>query len=262
MQSEEKKRDGGVQSVEVAGQILRAMADLQGSGTLMDIARRTGMHPSKVHRYLLSLSRAELVEQDVARGRYNAGPLALSLGLARLRDLDFVSMTAPELAALRDATNETALLAMWSDQGPVVLRLEESGRRVYMNVRVGSILPICRSATGEIFAAFLPLSQVQALIDRELATQESRDGFLAQLAAIRASKLASVQGALVPGVNALAAPVFNVEGQIAAVIGLVGRDVDLDVSVAGGPATALAQAARSISQKLGAASYGDESRMR
>src|ERR1700740_601494 len=92
---------GGVQSVEVAGEILHAMVALQRPSTLAEIARRAGVHPSKAHRYLVSLMRADLVEQDSSRGRYGAGPLAVSLGLARLRDLDFISIATPYLAGLR-----------------------------------------------------------------------------------------------------------------------------------------------------------------
>jgi DNA-binding IclR family transcriptional regulator len=255
MQREEDKRDGGVQSVEVAGVILRAMIELQRPSSLTDIARHTGIHPSKVHRYLLSLIRIELVEQDIARGRYAPGRLAVSLGLARLRDLDFVSIAAPRLAALRDATNETALLAMWSDHGPVVLKLEESARPVFLNVRVGSTLPLCRSATGQVFAAFLPAAQVTALIDQELGSSEARRGFAAQVAEVKLSKLGRVQGGLVPGVSALAAPIFNVDGQIVAAIGLLGRDVDLDISITGSTASGLIDAAKTISERLGSVSY-------
>jgi DNA-binding IclR family transcriptional regulator len=255
MQHDEDKRDGGVQSVEVAGTILRAMIALQGPASLTDIARNAGIHPSKVHRYLLSLIRIELVEQDVARGRYGPGPLAVSLGLARLRDLDFVSIAAPRLAVLRDSTNETTVLTMWSDHGPVVLKLEESGRPIFLNVRVGSTLPLCKSATGQVFAAFLPPTRAKELIDQELPSPEARRAFWEQIAAVKVSRLGRVQGAIVPGVSALAAPIFNVDDQIVAAIGLLGRDVDLDVSLTGSAASALIETAKSISERLGSMYY-------
>jgi len=52
-------------------------------------------------------------------------------------------------------------------KGPVVFALEESSRPVFMNVRVGSILPLLTSATGRVFAAFLPEAAVHDLLAME-----------------------------------------------------------------------------------------------
>lgn len=252
---------GGVQSVEVAGAILKAIADLQHPSTLAEIARHAGIHPSKVHRYLVSLTRADLVEQDAARGKYGPGPLTVTLGLARLRDLDFVSIASSRLKLLRDAVDETALLVMWSDQGPIVLKLEESARPVFLNVRVGSTLPLFRTAAGHVFSAFLQPSRIKSLLDREMkefGSADARKTFLAELADVKKSRLGRVEGRLVPGVSALAAPIFNLEGQIVAAIGLLGRDVDLDLSVTGRAAQALLEAARAISEKLGCLAYDEQ----
>ena len=62
-----------------------------------------------------------------------------------------------------------------------------------------------------------------------------RKAFLEELVEVRKSRLGRVEGRLVPGVSALAAPVFNLDGQIVAAIGLLGRDVDLDLSVTVAP---------------------------
>ena len=254
----DERESGGVQSVEVAGDILRAIVSLQHPSSLAEIARRAGIHPSKVHRYLVSLTRIELVEQDAARGKYGAGPLAVSLGLARLRDLDFVSIAILHLKALRDTADETALLATWSDHGPIVLKLEESARPVFMNIRVGSTLPLARTASGLVFSAFLPFGRIKPLLEREMEeidSPDARQAFLANIAAVRKTKLSGVQGDLVPGVNALAAPIFDVDGQIVAAIGLIGRDVDLNVSTTGRAAMALLETAKTISEKLGCLEY-------
>jgi len=250
--SEDQERDRtGVQSVEVAGDLLRALAELGGRGTLADIAKRCGVHPSKAHRYMVSLVRAELVEQDADRGRYAAGPLAMTLGLMRLRSLDFVAAASAKLTTLRDATDETSFLAMWSDQGPVVLKLEESSRPVFLNIRVGSTLPLSGTATGQVFAAYLPQEQIRPLLHRELGRDGRVESFLRGLEAVRAAGLGGVQGDLVPGVSALAAPIFGIDGRIAASIGLLGRDVDLDTSPSGPAAQALAEAAAAVSRDLG-----------
>jgi DNA-binding IclR family transcriptional regulator len=63
--------------------------------------------------------------------------------------------------------------------------------------------------------------------------------------------LGMVVGELVPGVTALAAPVLDHRGQIAASVGVLGRSEDLDASPEGEAASALKSLALSISRQLG-----------
>ena len=56
----------GIQSVEVGGQLLRALADGDGPMMLRDLARNAGMSAAKAHPYLVSFMRIGLVEQDKA----------------------------------------------------------------------------------------------------------------------------------------------------------------------------------------------------
>src|SRR6516164_669633 len=162
------KQRAGIQSVEVAARILRALAEAGQPLPLKDLARLAHMPPGKVHRYLVSLTRTELVTQDESSGHYGIGPTAIALGLVGLRNVDVVRTATTLLPSLRDEIKETVLLAIWSPQGPVVFALEESRRSVYMNLRVGSILPLLQSATGRVFAAFLPSDLTASILSTEM----------------------------------------------------------------------------------------------
>jgi DNA-binding IclR family transcriptional regulator len=248
------KKRLGIQSVEVAALILQALA---GAGTplpLKDLAKLARMHPGKAHRYLVSLTRTELVAQDEASGHYGVGPMAIALGLAGLREVDVVRASMALLPALRDEINETVLLAIWSPQGPVVFALEESSRPVYMNIRVGSILPLLQTATGRVFAAFLPRESASTLLDAEMKSlrpPQSRASVQKLLEETRQRSLAHVKGDLVPGVSAIAAPLFDHKERIVGVIGALGRSEELDVEYRGPTAQALQRTATEISRHLG-----------
>src|SRR5262249_16547913 len=166
--AKDKKRLG-IQSVEVAGAILRALITAGHPAPLKEVARLARLHPGKAHRYLVSLIRIELVEQDAASGHYAVGPMAIALGLVGLRNVDVMRVASALLPSLRDEIDETVLLALWSARGPVVFRLEESARPVFMNIRVGSVLPLLRTATGRVFAAFLSDEHTRDLIEAERA---------------------------------------------------------------------------------------------
>ena len=72
----ERARQRAVQSVEVGGRLLLALADGHGPMTLKDLAARAGLPASRAHPYLVSFCRLRLIEQDGETGRYRLGPAA------------------------------------------------------------------------------------------------------------------------------------------------------------------------------------------
>jgi DNA-binding IclR family transcriptional regulator len=246
----------GIQSIEVGARLLEALTAAGRPLPLGELARRAHMHPGKAHRYLVSYVRTGIVAQDRNNGHYGIGPAAIALGLAGLRSADVVRVASDLLPDLRDATDETALLALWGSGGPVVVRLEESARPVFMNIRVGSVLPVLRTATGRVFAAFLPPEETRRLIAAERRALAGRGAYGAGpigrlLAATRRRGVARVAGDLVPGVAALAAPVFDHKGRIAAVVGTLGRVEEMATSFTGPVARAVTRCADEISRRLG-----------
>lgn len=255
--SEESDGKHGVQSLEIGMSILRAMVRGQRSMMLKDIAAAAGMAPSKAHRYLVSLIRAGLVEQDPATSRYDLGPFALSIGLVAIDRLDRIRLGLSAIAALRDEINETTALAVWSDHGPVIVRWERPRRPITVNVVTGTALDLLTSASGRVFAAWLPREVTAERIEKELAasrtpglqTREDVDRLLAQ---VRADGVACVSGYhLVPGVEAVAAPVFNFKHEITLAMLVVGVQGMFDMSLDGPVVQALKRAAAKLSERLG-----------
>lgn len=255
--NEEGDGKHGVQSLEVGMGILRAMVRGQRAMMLKDIAAAAEMPASKAHRYLVSLIRAGLVEQDPNTSRYDLGPFALNIGLVAIDRLDRVRLGLSAIAALRDEINETTALAVWSDHGPVIVRWERPRRPITVNVVTGTALDLLTSASGRIFAAWLPHEVTAKRIEQELAasqtpglrTQEDVDRLLAQ---VRADGVASVSGYhLVPGVEAVAAPVFNFKHEITLAMLVVGVQGMFDMSLDGPVVAALKRAAANLSERLG-----------
>lgn len=244
------KQQPGIQSVEVAAKILRALIDASRPVPLKELARLARMHPGKVHRYLVSLTRTEMVSQDDSSGYYGVGPMAIALGLSGLRNVNVVRAATALLPALRDEINETVLLAIWSPRGPVVFALEESSRPVSMNIRVGSILPMLSTASGRVFAAFMPHEMVAPLIEAE-QRHFPRFSDPKIIGEARQRGFAAVDGTVVPGVSAVSVPVFDHNNKIAGVIGALGRTEELDTTPEGTVTRVLLRGAAEISWRMG-----------
>ena len=243
---------GGVNSLELGLAVARVLAAGGQLLALKDIAAGAGMTPAKAHRYLVSLIRAGLAEQDAESSRYRLGPLALELGLAALNGLDVLRFGGETITKLRASIDETVMLAIWGNKGPVVVRWEESSRPIATNVRAGWVMPLANSATGRLFAAYMPAGATAPLLKSELARNPgARANLAARLVEIRASGISRVEGDLLPGVAAVAAPVFGQDGALVAAIAALGLQGVIDVSVDGPIVRAVKQSALSLSQRIG-----------
>jgi len=255
-----KSSQQGIQSVEVAGRLLRALVDEGRAMMLRDLAKAAHMPAAKAHRYLVSLGRLGLVEQDPGTGRYDLANFALELGLARQGRIDAIAIATVALEGLRESTGESGLLAVWGEQGATVVRVLEARRPAFVLTRVGAVMPLTWSATGLAFLAFLPESVTHKLVVSELGANRRSAGTQAPktkkdlealVSQVRQHGLSRIQGTVTPGTNALAAPIFDHRGAVVAVVTLLGSERDLDISWDGELAGAFRKAADGVSRKLG-----------
>lgn len=257
---ENRQSPQGIKSIEVAGSLLAALAESSGDMSLTELAGIARMPPSKARRYLLSFTRIGLVEQRFPSRRYELGPLALKLGFAAFGRLDVVRAGAGAVTELRRRTNWSVVFAVWSDDAPTVVQFEQSAEIFTLSIRVGSRLPILRSAIGRIFAAYLPAESIHHHIRKELASPElrksatrlrTRGDVCRLLDEVRRRGVEVAKGELIAGLSALSAPVFDSKGGIVAAISIAGRQDQFDIRWDGPNAVAVKETAALISSRLG-----------
>jgi DNA-binding IclR family transcriptional regulator len=251
----------GVNSVEVAGTVLRALVEAGGSMRLADLSRATAMPSAKAHRYLVSLARAGLVEQDSATARYDLGPLMLRAGLVALGRSDALKRAERVLEAILARTGETTAVAVWGTHGPTLVRLVEARHELAATVPPGHVCPLTYSAAGLVFCAFGEPDATGPLIARELAQSrdigrpgapKTRAELEPLVAQVRAQGFAAVAAEADGGLAAVSAPVFDGDARrrlrlALTVFGRVGR---INVAPEGPVAVLMAEAARSLGAEL------------
>jgi DNA-binding IclR family transcriptional regulator len=180
------------------------------------------------------------------------------VGLVAVDRLDRVGLGLSAIVQLRDEINETTALAVWSEHGPVIVRSERPHRPITVNVVTGTALNTLTSASGRIFAAWLPHATVAPLIARELsaparpAELQTAAAVETMLAAARQHGVAAVTDYhLVPGVAAVAAPVFNAKNDITLALLAIGVKGMIDMSLDGPVVAALKRSAQALSLRLG-----------
>ncbi len=253
LEETEGRTSRGIQSVEVGGQLLKALAHTGRALALKDLAREADMTPAKAHPYLVSFGKLGLIEQDPVSGHYGLGPLAMQLGLISLQQVDPVRLATAELPALAQRVGCTVSAAVWGGEGPVIIRVEEGPTPVYVAMRHGSPASLRHTGTGKVFAAFWSRPAIEKALAREGMPGALDDpAFSAELQAIRQQGLTRVQDELMPGISAMAAPVFDGFGRLALAIAAIGPSALLNPDPQGPQASALLQTCRELSEKLGA----------
>ena len=136
---------------------------------------------------------------------------------------------------------------------------ERPRRPITVNVITGTVLDLLMSATGRVFAAWMPKKIIAPLIAEELKHAalppelKSKAAVEELLAQIRTQGYAATNGQhKVPGVEAVAAPVFNFKNEITMAVLVVGVQGMFDISPEGGVVKGLVRHAHALSLRLGA----------
>ncbi len=256
----EEKTRAGIQSIEVGFRLLEVLTNEPRAMMLRDLAKRAQMSPAKAHRYLVSFLRLGVVAQDPVSGRYELGGFALQMGLARLARVDGVKLARLALGELRDSLDVTVGIAVWGNQGPTVVHWAESSHPAKASLKLGDVMPLLGSATGLLFAAYLPRSKTQAMLERELADSRrsahtsgprSESELEQALEDIRVHGAARVAGMLLPTIHAFCMPVFDASGDLALGLIALGHEGAFDLSWDGEIAVTLKACASKLSYELG-----------
>ena len=241
---------GGIKSVEVGGRLLEVLIHSNVPLSLSELAASSRLSPSAAHRYLASYKHLGLVNQNQDTKKYDIGAFGIQLGIAAIGRWNFLTAAQELQCAVRDQINESVLMAVWGTHGPVIVSVQESKTPIILTMRVGTTMPLFRTAVGWIFAANMPKVVLRPVMQREKA--EGRGpidiknvrGTAEKLRQIRQRRFAAHSGHLLPAVSAIAVPLFDAQDTFVGALSVFGATERLDTSADGKPARALMEAAQ------------------
>jgi len=204
-------------------EIVDALAEADAELGTNELSRRTGINASTVSRLLATLAAAGFVEHVAQTGRYRLGVRLLQLGNLVLARLDLRELARPYLHELVAATGETATLSAPGEYDAVTVDFVQSAASVQGVARLGRPGIGHATATGKVLLAFGPTKPrpgpLRAFTPR---TTTRRRELTRELERIRARGWASANGEREPDLNAIAAPLLDARGDLAAIMGLQG----------------------------------------
>lgn len=207
----------GVQSIERAFAILRALA--VGPTGVTDLAERINLPKSTVSRLLSALEAEGAVAQDHSGGDYRLGSSLADLIGANASGSHLVSAARPHLLDLAELTNETAGVAMLDGLEVYYLDHVESEHDVQVRNWTGERAPLHAVPSGLVILAAASTSFVEAFLNGPRtrftpSTVVDPDVIRARIAQARARGHEWVLEEFSLGINSVAAPIVDVDGQV------------------------------------------------
>ena len=255
-------RSGGVHSVQLAIDVLEAVAFSDDELGVTQIAERLHMTKGSVHRHLQTLVERGYLAQNATTSRYAIGPKSRLLA-RHAPDADLVHLAEGPMRQLRDALGHPVVLSEMTPRGALVLHKLSGTAPIEIGVRPGSELTFHASAQGKVMLAFAPqplrtrvlARPLQRFTDKTIMSVRRIEQELLEIARLG---FASAPEEAMLGLNAVAAPIFDAQDACIASVALVGSIQFLPEKPRPSDVAQLIDAARQISRKLGHGRSADQ----
>jgi DNA-binding IclR family transcriptional regulator len=209
--------------------LLHAVARRPAGSSTSELARVTRLPRSTVARTLWTLADSGLVEEAAGDGGWVLGYELVLLARAADPHRRLVEAAQAALNRLRDAANESALLAVPRGRpGMEILLQVDPGRHVGVANWVGADVPLHASSAGKLvlsqldeheLAAWLDAKPLASFTERTIADART---LRAELARVRRQGWADLVDELEDGLASVSVPVHSRHGALTGIVGISG----------------------------------------
>lgn len=251
-----------IQAIERAVAILNAFSAEDPELGVTELAERLGLHKSTVHRFMVNLDAAGLVERNPRSGRYRLGLRIFELGGLVMQQMNLWDEALPFLEGLVRDTGETGHLAVLDGGEAVYIERVESRRALRIPSAVGRGYPAHATNLGKVLLADLAPERVAEIVaERGLAaytphTITDEAELHAELTRIRERGYAIDNEEYDEGLRCIGAPVRDHSGHVVAALGIGGPVTRITPERVDELADLVMAAARGLSRRLGAHASG------
>lgn len=221
-----------------------------------DLARTFQSTKPTVYRHLQALVKHGFARQDKDTNRYEAGIQLLVLGESLRERFNIVALARNEMSMLRDATGQAVSLSALRADEVITLELLQGRTVVDFGIKPGTRMDLHATAHGRTALAFGPCALMDGLQQQDLRswTADTVTGMAAlkkAVAQIRKRGWATAANEMVPGFNALAAPIFDHRDAYAGAVAIVGSTHLIEANPRPDLVDLVTGAAQQISRALG-----------
>lgn len=223
-----------IYSVDKAIDILNALTSEKEWLSINEIVNITKFSKPTVYRLLYTMERRGLVRYDAVLSKYKLGYKLLEYGDALLASQDILLESEELLVDLYNNVNQTVLLgAVEGDSLVYIFKRSAKNEGLVYTSTLGKKRDLFYGALGRVVLAFLPDEQVKEMLDTHPLPQwtersiTDKEEMLQELKRVKENKICIEVDQTANGVTGIASPIFGVQGNIIAVLGVLGPSAQL-----------------------------------
>jgi len=233
--------------------IIESMADHAAPVGVSELATLVAENKPRTYRHLRTLVEKGYVSQDPETEKYGLTLKLFHLGQSVMAEASFVKIAREHMAFLREATQHTVTIGQVEDHGVRILDILRFRSAIEVVTPPGTLFDFHSSAQGKIALAFdrgvnWPGGKLKRHTEHTCTEVKK---LKAEVEQVRKNGWAVAPGEALIGINALAAPVFDAQGDLVGTITIVGSVQHLHQKPSSRMITAVRNAAANISARLG-----------
>ncbi|PLS18549.1 IclR family transcriptional regulator [Bacillus sp. M6-12] len=246
---------GSIRSIDRAIDILQSFTFERPFLTIEEMAKLTNLPNSTVYRILCTLERRALVQYDEKLLVYKPGLRLMEFGVLTSSVLDIRQESEEILYDLHIKTKQTVLMAVQEGDGIIYIYKRENLEGLKFSSFVGQRRPFMYGVLGPILLAYSTKEQIDSILSKPL-TQHTKhtitepETVRARLEEIRQEKIHIDASETFLGVTGVGSPIFGLNQEVIAAIGVIGPSVHMDEQV-DKVKKLIFEAAQTISFKMG-----------
>jgi DNA-binding IclR family transcriptional regulator len=156
------KRTYRITALQRGLQLLQLFSQAPNGFTAKQVAERSRLPVSTVHRFLANLESTGFL--NCSGNVYHLGTACFAIGQAALAQLDIRRVSLPYLHELNRQTRETVHLTVRYGSSAVYVEKLDSTEQLRIFSRIGASVPLYCTAVGKVMLAYMPEDQRRRLL--------------------------------------------------------------------------------------------------
>ncbi len=213
-----------MQTIDRTFKLLEYLSQAKNDIGINEISNHLDLPLSTTHRMLTALKDRGYVSQDQDTKRYGLGIEVLTLAVKLLNELDIVRIAKPMLSLLSTKYGQLVYLSVLKNNKVVCVDMVNNARNMKYFVQIGTTMPTYCAASAKAIVAYQDLEVMDRVLDRESYhkftknTLTSKDMVIQELKKVREKGYAFCDEEMEEGVNAIATPIRDRDGNVIASI--------------------------------------------
>lgn len=249
---EKLKKGTTIQSLEVGMGILDFIAHQAKPCKFTEIQEHTQITKSNLYKYLHTFTQLGILYRYRDSGAYVLGSRLIEYGMTALDQENVLDRITPYLELLNIKTLNTVLFSIWTQNGPMVIKMLNVTQGLNIGAQIGTLLPPF-SAAGKVFMAFMDKHVVQEWKEAGIKnfSPDQLQQLETEIVMIREKEISFAREPLISSVSSVSFPVLNYKKNILGAVAVVGFSEKIPTNETEDLSKTITEISKEISKSFG-----------